>query len=136
MEVSIIITNEIIISGAKEKNLKNVSVSIPKSKITSVVGVSGYGKSALVFDTIAAAILYAIRQQVHLAVSYSAIVSQINLTPLKKSQSVRLSELISAKEKERDELENSLDIENPFLATFRKYDNIDKLTEKISDMSR
>lgn len=83
-----------------------------------------------------AAILYAIRQQVHLAVSYSAIVSQINLTPLKKSQSVRLSELISAKEKERDELENSLDIENPFLATFRKYDNIDKLTEKISDMSR
>ncbi len=50
----IIITNEIIISGAKEKNLKNVSVSIPKNKITSVVGVSGSGKSALVFDTIAA----------------------------------------------------------------------------------
>lgn len=48
-------TNDfIIVQGAKEKNLKNISVSIPKNKITSVVGVSGSGKSALVFDTIAA----------------------------------------------------------------------------------
>lgn len=127
-----------------------------------------------------AATLYAIRQQVHLAVSYSAIVSQINMAPLKKSQSVRLDQLISAKEKElakimrykqslyqdwkdgdithndyrhmsedyerqnetvsavvanlkaeRDELENGIDIENPFLATFRKYENIDKLTREI-----
>lgn len=46
--------NEIIITGAKEKNLKNASVTIHKNKITSVVGVSGSGKSALVFDTIAA----------------------------------------------------------------------------------
>jgi site-specific DNA recombinase len=47
-----------------------------------------------------AAVLYAIRQQVHLAVSYSAIVSKINLAPLQKSQSIRLSELITGKEKE------------------------------------
>lgn len=33
--------------------------------------------------------------------------------------------------KERNELENGIDIENPFLATFRKYENIDKLTRKI-----
>lgn len=127
-----------------------------------------------------AAVLYAIRQQVHLAVSYSAIVSKINLAPLKKSQSIRLNELITAKEKEltkimrykqalyqdwkdghithndyrhmsedyeqqneaigtvianlkkeRDELENGNDTENPFLATFRKYENIDKLTREI-----
>lgn len=44
----------IVIIGAKEKNLKNVSAAIPKNKITSVVGISGSGKSALVFDTIAA----------------------------------------------------------------------------------
>lgn len=127
-----------------------------------------------------AAVLYAIRQQVHLAVSYSAIVSKINLAPLKKSQSIWLNELITAKEKEltkimrykqalyqdwkdghithndyrhmsedyeqqneaigtvianlkkeRDELENGIDTENPFLATFRKYENIDKLTREI-----
>ncbi|WP_102401264.1 recombinase family protein [Haloimpatiens massiliensis] len=127
-----------------------------------------------------AAVLYAIRQQVHLAVSYSAIVSKINLAPLKKSQSIRLNELITAKEKEltkimrykqalyqdwkdghithndyrhmsedyeqqneaigtvianlkkeRDELENGIDTENPFLATFRKHENIDKLTREI-----
>ena len=48
-------TNDfIMVQGAKEKNLKNISISIPKNKITSVVGVSGSGKSALVFDTIAA----------------------------------------------------------------------------------
>ena len=41
-----------------------------------------------------AATLYAIRQQVHLAVSYSAIVSQINMAPLKKSQSVRLERFV------------------------------------------
>ena len=126
------------------------------------------------------ATLYAIQQQVHIAVSYSDIVSQINVAPLKKSQSVRLNELISAKEKElakimrykqtlyqdwkdehithsdyrhmnesyeqqneaisailnnlkieRNELENGVDVENPFLATFRKYENIDKLTREI-----
>lgn len=44
----------IVIRGAKEKNLKNISLSIPKHKIVTVVGVSGSGKSALVFDTIAA----------------------------------------------------------------------------------
>lgn len=48
-----------------------------------------------------AATLYAIQQQVHLAVSYSAIVSQINVAPLKKSLSIRLNELIAAKEKEQ-----------------------------------
>ena len=47
-----------------------------------------------------AATLYAIRQQVHFAVSYSAIIEEINAVPQRKSQSVRLNELIAAKEKE------------------------------------
>tara|TARA_A100001391_G_scaffold205175_1_gene203947 strand:+ start:3856 stop:6102 length:2247 start_codon:yes stop_codon:yes gene_type:complete len=42
------------IRGARENNLKNVSVDIPKRKITVFTGVSGSGKSSLVFGTIAA----------------------------------------------------------------------------------
>ncbi len=40
--------------GARENNLKDVSLKIPKQKITVFTGVSGSGKSSLVFDTIAA----------------------------------------------------------------------------------
>src|SRR5690606_24904724 len=44
----------IIIRGARENNLKNVSLDIPKRRITVFSGVSGSGKSSLVFSTIAA----------------------------------------------------------------------------------
>jgi excinuclease UvrABC ATPase subunit len=44
----------IIIQGARENNLKNVSLDIPKRRITVFTGVSGSGKSSLVFNTIAA----------------------------------------------------------------------------------
>lgn len=47
-----------------------------------------------------AGVLYAIQQQAYLAVSYSEIVSRINTAPLKKSQFIRLNDLITAKEKE------------------------------------
>lgn len=125
-------------------------------------------------------VLYAIRQQVYVAIAFSEIVSRINTAPLQKSQSIRLNELIAAKEKElskitryqqsiyqdwkdgeishkqyrhmkedyerqieainevisnlheeKAELENGVDTENPFLATFRKYENIDKLTREV-----
>ncbi len=46
-------TDYISITGARENNLKNVSLRIPKRQITIFTGVSGYGKSSLVFDTIA-----------------------------------------------------------------------------------
>ena len=42
------------VKGARENNLKDVSVRIPKRKITVFTGVSGSGKSSLVFDTVAA----------------------------------------------------------------------------------
>src|SRR5690349_19630804 len=41
------------IKGARENNLRNVSLRIPKRKITIFTGVSGSGKSSIVFDTIA-----------------------------------------------------------------------------------
>lgn len=41
------------IVGARENNLKNISLKIPKKKITIFTGVSGSGKSSIVFDTIA-----------------------------------------------------------------------------------
>jgi excinuclease UvrABC ATPase subunit len=44
----------IIIRGARENNLRNVSLDIPKRRITVFTGVSGSGKSSLVFSTIAA----------------------------------------------------------------------------------
>jgi excinuclease UvrABC ATPase subunit len=48
------IHDKIIIRGARENNLKDVSLEIPKHQITVFTGVSGSGKSSLVLDTIAA----------------------------------------------------------------------------------
>jgi excinuclease UvrABC ATPase subunit len=42
------------VQGARENNLKNISLDIPKRRLTVFTGVSGSGKSSLVFDTIAA----------------------------------------------------------------------------------
>ncbi|MBR1679681.1 MAG: excinuclease ABC subunit UvrA [Bacilli bacterium] len=44
--------DKIIVTGARENNLKNVSIEIPKNKLTVFTGVSGSGKSSLAFDTI------------------------------------------------------------------------------------
>lgn len=46
--------DKIIIRGARENNLKDISLEIPKHQITVFTGVSGSGKSSLVLDTIAA----------------------------------------------------------------------------------
>jgi excinuclease ABC A subunit len=47
-----ITSNEIVVEGASIHNLKNITVRIPKEKITVISGVSGSGKSSLAFDTI------------------------------------------------------------------------------------
>ena len=43
---------KIVIKGAKEHNLKNVSVEVPKDRFVVITGISGSGKSSLAFDTI------------------------------------------------------------------------------------
>ena len=48
-------THDVIrVQGARENNLKDITVEIPKRRLTVFTGVSGSGKSSLVFDTIAA----------------------------------------------------------------------------------
>ena len=44
--------DKIIIKGAREHNLKNISLEIPKNKLTVITGPSGSGKSSLAFDTL------------------------------------------------------------------------------------
>ncbi|MBU1342840.1 MAG: excinuclease ABC subunit UvrA [Proteobacteria bacterium] len=45
-------TNKIIIEGAREHNLKNINVEIPRNSLTVITGLSGSGKSTLAFDTL------------------------------------------------------------------------------------
>ncbi len=44
--------DHIIVQGAREHNLKNITVKIPRNKFVVITGVSGSGKSSLAFDTI------------------------------------------------------------------------------------
>lgn len=45
-------TGHLLIEGARQNNLKNVSLQIPHNQVTAITGVSGSGKSSLAFDTI------------------------------------------------------------------------------------
>ena len=44
--------NKIVIKGAKEHNLKNINLEIPRDKLVVITGLSGSGKSSLAFDTL------------------------------------------------------------------------------------
>ena len=44
--------DKIFIKGAKEHNLKNINLEIPRNKLVVITGLSGSGKSSLAFDTI------------------------------------------------------------------------------------
>src|ERR1044071_9700545 len=45
-------TDKIVIKGARENNLKNIDLEIPKNKLVVFTGISGSGKSSLAFDTL------------------------------------------------------------------------------------
>ena len=137
-------------------------------------------KHTIRHDRLEAAVLYAIQQQVYLAVDYSKTIEWINRAPLVKSQSKKLTDAIEQKERElakivrykqaiyqdwkdgeishsdyrhmktdyehqaetleevierlqaeKQEVENGVDVENPFLVAFRQFQNIDKLTRDV-----
>ncbi|MEE1810244.1 excinuclease ABC subunit UvrA [Streptomyces sp. BE133] len=70
------------VHGARENNLKDVSVEIPKRRLTVFTGVSGSGKSSLVFDTIAA------ESQRMINETYSAFVQGFMPTPARPAVDV------------------------------------------------
>ncbi|WP_195199084.1 recombinase family protein [Faecalispora jeddahensis] len=137
-------------------------------------------KHSIKHNRLEAAVLYAIQQQIYLAVDYANTLEYTRTASLQKSQSIRLEALIEAKKKERtkimrykqsiyqdwkdgeithndydhmsedyerqiavintildnltvkrEQLQNNVDTEDPFLATFKKFENIDKLTREV-----
>ncbi len=46
------VQDKIIIKGARENNLKNIDLEIPKNKLVIITGLSGSGKSSIAFDTV------------------------------------------------------------------------------------
>ena len=45
-------TNKIVVKGARQHNLKNLNIQIPRDQLVVITGLSGSGKSSLAFDTI------------------------------------------------------------------------------------
>jgi excinuclease ABC subunit A len=52
MYITVPSSNQIVVSGAREHNLKNISLSLPRDSLVVLTGLSGSGKSSLAFDTI------------------------------------------------------------------------------------
>src|SRR5207248_11642691 len=49
---SVMASEELVVHGAREHNLKDITVRLPRNKLICITGLSGSGKSSLAFDTI------------------------------------------------------------------------------------
>ena len=78
--------NHIVIQGLCQNNLKNISLKIPKEKLVVFTGVSGSGKSSIVFDTIAA------ESQRQMNETYSAYV-RVRLPKYEKPKAEKIKNL-------------------------------------------
>ena len=61
------------VKGAKQHNLKNIDLDIPRDKLTVITGLSGSGKSSLAFDTLYAEGLQHIRYQMQVRIFLNQI---------------------------------------------------------------
>ena len=68
--------DSIVIKGAREHNLKNINLEIPRDKLVVITGLSGSGKSSLAFDTIYAE---GQRRYVESLSSYARMLSLIHI---------------------------------------------------------
>lgn len=85
---------DISVSGASVHNLKNLSCEIPRGQITVVCGLSGSGKSSLVFDTVGAEALY--REKIFSGeVPKAAVESRAEIVGLPRTKVFRGSEYFS-----------------------------------------
>lgn len=73
---------KLILKGARTNNLKNVDVSIPISKFTCVIGVSGSGKSSLISKTLFPAVLKELGKKVDTSTEYEGISGVENITDI------------------------------------------------------
>ena len=78
MDINKVEGEKIVISGAREHNLKNVSVEIPRNKLVVISGLSGSGKSSLAFDT-----LFAEGQRRYME-SFHALIRKVHKRVLKR----------------------------------------------------
>ena len=67
--------DKIIIKGAREHNLKNIDIELPRDKLIVMTGLSGSGKSSLAFDTIYAD---GQRRYVESLSSYASVISSVH----------------------------------------------------------
>ena len=81
--------SDIVIKGLTQNNLKNVSLTIPKGKLVVFTGVSGSGKSSIVFDTIAA------ESQRQINETYSAFIRS-RLPKYKKPRAEKIENLTAS----------------------------------------
>ena len=91
--------DRIVITGAREHNLKNITVSIPKKELVVLTGVSGSGKSSLAFDT-----LYAEGQRRYVEILSAYARQFLGQMEKPKYDSIRgLSPTISIEQKTREQ---------------------------------